>query len=287
MIREPVQINPSKGIRRYREKLIPLHAQIYVIGHARERKDQVAVEIAYDEDDPVYVISTRGEKRVSSEYWERFTIFTIVGFIISIILPWLSISGRLMDPLSIAPLTMTELNPRICFVPSIIFVISLFIGWALVIYNSLVNLRNVVDHAWSMIDIQLNRRSDLIPNLVEVLEGYSKHEEAIYSQITVLRSQTLRQEAPIGVTSLLQSVAEDYPELKAGQKFLELQQAVEETEQRIALARDYYNNQTRFYNTRLEMVPDSYMASLGGFILREYWVAESFKRAQEEINLVA
>ncbi|TFH16656.1 LemA family protein, partial [Candidatus Bathyarchaeota archaeon] len=99
---------------------------------------------------------------------------------------------------------------------------DLILGWSLVVYNSLVNLRNVVDQAWSMIDIQLKRRSDLIPNLVEILEGYRKYEEETQIQTATLRSQTLNQENPIGVTSLLQSVAEAYPELKAGRQFLEL-----------------------------------------------------------------
>ena len=283
----PVGINESRRHRLFKETLIPLHAPLYVIGQARERKDKVAVEIAYDEDEPLYVISTRGEKRVSSEYWNRFLILAVIGFIISIVFPRLSEMGRIFDPLSFAPLTLTELNPLIGFIPGVIFMVTLILGWWLVVYNSLVNLRNDVDRAWSTIDVQLNRRSDLIPNLVEIIEGYKEHEEYIQSQIATLRAQSMNPETPIGVASLIHSIAEAYPELKAGQQFLELQQALEDTEQRIALARGYYNEQTRFYNTRLEVIPDTFVAQLGGLQPRQYWEAENFQRAQETIEFVS
>jgi len=283
----PVGINESRCHRLLKETLIPLHSPLYVIGQARERTDRVAVEIAYDEDEPLYVISTRGEKRVSSEYWNQFLILAVIGFIVSLVFPRLSEMGRIYDPLSFAPLTLTELHPRIGYIPGFIFLVALLLGWVLVVYNSLVNLRNNVDQAWSTIDIQLNRRSDLIPNLVEVIEGYTEHEEYIQLQTAMLRAQAMNPETPMGVASLIQSVAEAYPELKAGQQFLELQRALEETEQRIALARGYYNEQTRFYNTRLQVIPDTYVAQLGGLQPRQYWEAENFQRAQETINFVS
>jgi len=97
----------------------------------------------------------------------------------------------------------------------------------------------------------------------------------------------MNQETPIGVTSLIQSVVEAYPELKAGQHFLELQRTLEETEQRIALARGYYNQQVRFYNTRLEVIPDMVVAKLGGLKPRSLWMSENFQRVQEKIDLVS
>ena len=283
----PMGIAESRHRRIFKETLIPLHAPLYVIGQARERTDRVAVEIAYDEEEPLYVISTRGEKRVSSEYRNRFLILVVFGILVSIIFPRLSESGRLENPYSLTPLTLTELDPRIGFLPVFIFLVVLFFGWVLVVYNSLVNLRNVVDQAWSMIDIQLRRRNDLIPNLVEVIEGYKEHEEYVQVQIAELRAQTMNPETPKGVASLIQSVAEAYPELKAGSQFIELQRVLEETEQRIALARGYYNQQTRFYNTRLEVIPDTYVAQLGGLTPRQYWESENFQRAQETIEFVS
>jgi hypothetical protein len=257
--------------RIFTETLIPLHAPLYVIGHARERQDRVAAEIAYDEEEPLFVISTRGEKQVSSVYRNQFISLFALGYIISILVPW-----------SFGASTI-----RINLFSSIIFVAALILGWLLAVYNSLVNLRNIVDQAWSMIDIQLKRRSDLIPNLVEIIEGYREYEEEIQIQITTLRGQSMNQDNLIGVSSLLQSVAESYPELKAVQQFLELQRSLEDTEQRIALARDHYNQQTRFYNTRLEVVPDMFVARLGGLKPRQYWVAENFNREPEEIDFAS
>jgi len=221
----PLGITESRHRRIFTETLIPLHSPLYVIGKARERKDRVAVEIVYDDEDPLFVISTRGEKQVSSEYRNRFLSLVVAGFLISIIFPRSLASPTMRALAGLPPITVSE--SRILFIPGIIFVVALILGWLLVVYNSLVNLRNVVDQAWSMIDVQLKRRSDLIPNLVEIIEGYKEHEEEIQLHTATLRAQTMYQEKPIAVTSLIQSVAEAYPELKAGQQFLELQRILE------------------------------------------------------------
>ena len=257
--------------RIFTETLIPLHAPIYVSGHARERKDRVEIELAYDEEEGPLVISTKGEKQVSSEYRKQFLLLVAIGYLTNIIVPW----------------GFGQLLIRNIYVSSIIFVTALFLGWLSVVYNSLVILRNVVDQAWFMIDIQLKRRSDLIPNLVEIIEGYKEHEEEIQVQTATLRAQIMYQEKPIAVTSLIQSVAESYPELKAGKQFLELQRTLEDTEQRIALSRDYYNQQTRHYNSRLEVIPDMFIARIGGFKSRKYWVAENFQRAEDKIDFAS
>ena len=217
---------------------------------------------------------------------ECILISSRAGFLISIIFPRLSADPTVRAQMGLPPY-LTAAQSRILFIPSIIFVAAVILGWLLVLYNSLVNLRNVVDHAFSMIDIQLKRRSDLIPNLVEIIEGYKEHEEEIQVQTAMLRSQTKGQEKPIPVISLIQSMAEAYPELKAGQQFLELQRTLEETEQRIALARDYYNQQTQFYNTRLEVMPDMFLARLGGLKPKKYWEAENFQRAKEKIDFAS
>jgi hypothetical protein len=261
----------SRHRRRFTETLIPLHAPLYVIGQARERQDRVAAEIAYDEEEPLFVISTRNERQVSSGYRNRFLILGALGFILSILVPSLLVESTTPIPLA----------------SGIIYVVASILGWSLVVYNSLVGLRNSVDQAWSTIDIQLKRRSDLMPNLVEIIEGYQEHEEEVQVQTATLRAQTMNQEKPMGVAPLLQSVAEAYPELKAGKQFLQLQRILEETEQRIAIARDYYNQQTRFYNTRLEVIPDMYVARLGGLKQRPLWEAENFQRAQEEIDFAS
>jgi hypothetical protein len=264
-------VSNSLDKRIFTETLIPLHAPIYVIGHARERKDRVAVELAYDNEEGPLVISTKGEKQVSSEYRNQFLLLVAIGYIINLIVPW----------------AFAQLLIRNIYFSSLIFVTALFLGWILVIYNSLVNLRNVVEQARAMIDIQLKRRSDLIPNLVEIMEGYTEFEKEIQVEVASLRAQSLNQDNPMGVADLIQSVVEAYPELKAGEQFLELQRTLEDTEHRIALSRDYYNQQTRHYNTRIEVIPDMYVARIGGFKSRKYWVAENFQRAQETIDFVS
>jgi hypothetical protein len=262
-----IDANDQKG--ETREELIPLHAPLYVIGHVRERTDMVAAEVAYDEDNPLYIISTKRENYVSNVYRNRFLLLAATGFLISIIIP------RML------------LDQAVHNIPGVVFVAALILGWFLVVYNSLAKVRNNVDQAWSLIDIQLERRTDLIPNLVELIEGYREYEEEIQTQIAKLRSQTLDQENPIRVATLIQSVVEAYPELKAGQRFLDLQRALEETEQRIALARDYYNQLTRFYNARLMVVPDVFVAKLCGLEPRLYWAGENFIQTQEEINFAS
>ena len=272
--------------RQYKETLIRLHSPLYVIGHARERQDLVLAEIAYDEKNPLYIISTKGEKKVSNEYRNQFSYLAVIGFIVSIIIPLILANSTMRTILDLPPL-LTARAVRILQIPGTVFVAALIIGWLLVVYNSLANLRNVVDEAWSMIDIQLQRRNDLIPNLVEIVEGYKEHEQEIQLQIATLRTQSMSQDNPSEVSSLIQLVAEAYPELGAGQLFLGLQRSLEDTEQRIALARDYYNQLTRFYNTRLEVVPDTYVARLGGLEPKQYWGGASFNRAQGDIDFAS
>ena len=264
--------NDKRGSTRIlTETLIPLHASLYVIGHARERQDRVAAEVTYDEDTPLFVISTQAEKQVSSKYRNQSISLFALGYILSMLVPW-----------SFGTSTI-----GVNLYSSIIFVVALILGWSLVVYNGLVNLRNIVDQAWSMIDVQLQRRSDLIPNLVKIIEGYKEFEKEVQTQITKLRAQSMNHDNPSEVSSLLRSFAEAYPELKARQQFLDLQQSLEDTEQRIALARDYYNEQTRFYNTRITVVPDMFVAKIGGFKPKQYWEIGSFQREQEEIDFVS
>ena len=144
-----------------------------------------------------------------------------------------------------------------------------------------------MDEAWSLIDIQLKRRSNLIPNLVEIVEGIQKHETKIHQELARLRSQKHldpENKQAQGVTQTLYKITEKYPELVSGEHFLSLQQSLEETEQRIALARDYYNEMTNFYNTRLDTVPDKYVAKLARLEPRKLLQAENFKRAPLEMT---
>jgi hypothetical protein len=264
----------SQHRRRFSETLIPLHSTIYVIGHAREREDIVAVEIAYDEDKPLFVISTSSEEDVSRGYGYWFYFWVFFGFIPTL---FGLVAGQSSDISS-------------WLLPVMIYLAALATGWTLVVYNSLVSLRNSVEQAWSMVDIQLNRRSDLIPKLVKIVEGYQIHEKSLLTLIATLRAQSVSgsntKSDPEGVAPVLSVAIEKNPELRAGQNFLQLQRSLEETEQRIALARDYYNELAMFYNTRLEVIPDTLVAKVAGLKRRSLMAAETFKRASVDVDLV-
>jgi LemA protein len=153
------------------------------------------------------------------------------------------------------------------------------------IYNSLVRLRNQVDNAWSQIDVQLKRRHDLIPNLVETAKGYMKHERETFEAITKARSaamgaktvsETARAEGQLGeALSKFMLVVENYPELKANQNFLSLQEELASTENRIAFARQNYNDQALFYNNKIQMFPSNLVAGIFAFVKRDFFEVET------------
>ena len=152
-----------------------------------------------------------------------------------------------------------------------------------VLYNKLIRLRNRVDEAWAQIDVQLRRRYDLIPNLVETVKGYAAHERATLEAVTAARGAAQSVNAPGASTAAigqaegaltnalrgLLAVAEAYPDLKANQSFLRLQEELKSTENKIAFARQYYNDIVTAYNTKLETFPSSIFATAGGFKPKE------------------
>lgn len=152
------------------------------------------------------------------------------------------------------------------------------------IFNSLVGLRNQVNNAWSQIDVQLKRRHDLIPNLVETAKGYMHHERETFEKITEARSQamgaksvteTARAESALtGALSKFMLVVENYPDLKANQNFLALQETLTSTENKIAFARQAYNDQVLFYNNKVQMMPSSIVAGMFNFTKRDYFEIE-------------
>ena len=149
------------------------------------------------------------------------------------------------------------------------------------IYNALVGLRNQVGNAWSQIDVQLKRRHDLIPNLVETARGYMKHERETFESITKARSQAMgarsvseasKAEGALGeALSKFMLVVENYPELKANQNFLALQEELSSTENRIAFARQNYNDQVLFFNNKIQMFPSSIIAGMFAFGKRDFF----------------
>ncbi len=150
-----------------------------------------------------------------------------------------------------------------------------------VVYNRLVKLKNRVDAAWSQIDVQLQRRFDLIPNLVETVKGYASHEKETLTQLTEARAMMAQGGGPQdkakannmleGALKSLFAVTENYPELKADRNFLMLQEELSGTESKIAFARQHYNDSVMNYNTTIETFPSNLPANMFGFKHREYF----------------
>lgn len=167
--------------------------------------------------------------------------------------------------------------------------------WGGVAYNGLVKVKNQVEAAWAQIEVQLNRRHDLIPNLVETVKGYATHEQETLERVVQARNaavaatspsaQAAAETAVSGALANVLALAEAYPDLKANAGFLDLQSQLAETEDRIAYARQYYNDSVKTYNTRIETVPTVVLARAVGYGPREYFQAEGTARGPVEVDL--
>ena len=169
-----------------------------------------------------------------------------------------------------------------------LIVVVVIAAWVVAIYNGLVVLRNRIENAWSQIDVQLKRRTDLIPNLLETVKGYAAHEKEVFTKVTEARSalmnaQGVQDQAQAnnmltGALKTLFAVAEAYPELKANQNFMMLQEELSGTESKIAYARQFYNDTVLKYDNKREKFPSNIIANLFGFKDREYFeVAEAHR----------
>ena len=174
---------------------------------------------------------------------------------------------------------------------TIVIVIIVFILLVLItIYNSLVQSRNKVKNAWSQIDVQLQRRFDLIPNLVEAVKGYMAHEQETLTKVTELRTSwanasTVAEKAELdnqlsGALKTIMAVSENYPDLKANQNFSTLQEELRSTENKISYARQFYNDSVTMYNTKLETVPTNIIASMFNFKPEELFKTDSEEARQ-------
>jgi LemA protein len=172
-------------------------------------------------------------------------------------------------------------------VVAVIVVVLLVVG--IYLFNRIVRLRNEVDTGWSNIDVQLKRRNDLIPNLVETVKGYAAHERGVFEEVTNARAAMARASTPgeagaadsiLGqALGRLFAVAEAYPDLKASQNFLQLQADLTDTEDKIAAARRYYNATVLAYNNAIQTFPALLFASAAGFGPREFFAADEGDRA--------
>jgi len=176
----------------------------------------------------------------------------------------------------------------------ILAIIAVVIVAGIGIYNGLITLRNRADNAWAQVDVQLRRRYDLIPNLVETVKGYAKHEREVFQKVTEARAQAINagtvgeqgqaENMLSGALKSLFAVAENYPDLKANQNFLMLQEELAGTEGKIAYARQFYNDTVMKFNTKQQVFPSNMIASMFGFKEKDYFEIEE-PEAKEPVKV--
>ena len=177
----------------------------------------------------------------------------------------------------------------------VLIIIALIVLWIIFVYNRLITLRNRSKEAWSDIDVQLKRRYDLIPNLVETVKGYASHERELFEKITQARTRAMgvqgmkeKAEAENVLSETLKSlfaVVENYPDLKASQNFLELQQELRDTEDKIQAARRFYNSNVRDLNIKIETFPANIVASIFSFKKMDFFeTAEAAEKEPVKVN---
>jgi LemA protein len=177
----------------------------------------------------------------------------------------------------------------------IFLVVTGLLVYAIIIYNELVRLRNDNDRAWANIDVLLKQRHDEIPNLVETVKGYMQHERQVMENVSAARASALsaitvgqKAQADLLMTGALRglfAVAENYPQLKANENFLKLQNRISELEERIADRREFFNDDVNTYNTRMRQIPDVFLANFMGLKPREMFKVSDEDRRQVEIKL--
>ena len=176
----------------------------------------------------------------------------------------------------------------------VVVVLLLFLALA---FNHLVRLRNETQAGWANIDVQLKRRNDLIPNLVEAVKGYAAHERGVFDEVTQARAAVSGASGPAataaasdaltGAVGKLFAVAENYPQLRATENFQQLQSELTDTEDKIAAARRYYNSVVQTYNTAIQSFPALLYAGVLGFRARQFFAAEEPERATPQVSTQA
>jgi hypothetical protein len=273
-------ISDSTHRRRFKETIIPLHHELYVLGHARLREDAVELEVATDENQSTFLVSTKSEESMVAKYTWWYRVLTVL---------WIAAAAGTTAWVTHLKYGLSsgdawKLFALVALGGAVVWVLS----WLWVVYNSLCDLRHRLSQAWSNVDVQLQRRSDLIPNLVNIVKGLRDHEAETQTAIAALRSQAnVRQPddgaQPVGGTMM--ALKEAYPELVSNPAFLRLQRELTDTEDLIAMARDYYNGVVKSCRERATIVPDRYLASLASVKSVPYFEAQGFERRAQKVEM--
>ena len=176
----------------------------------------------------------------------------------------------------------------------VLIIVVLLVVYVIGVYNNLVSLKNQVDDQYSQIDVELKRRFDLVPNLVETVKGYTKHEKETFKEVVEARNtyanangmgEQLKADGELTkAISKLFALAESYPELKANENFIQLQNELSEIEQKIVYARGFYNDSVLKLNNKVQMFPSNLVASIFGFKKREYFEANNSERENVKVK---
>ncbi|MFP4229088.1 MAG: LemA family protein, partial [Salinivenus sp.] len=287
------EVDDSLGRRRFKEWVIPNKDDVYVIGDADLREDAVEPEIVEDETAPMFLISSKSEETLVQKYGRQ----TLLAFVFSIVFgagaPGIFVlTGGVTAPFGVH---------YGVWMAGIALLILVLIGLAYVrtIYNGLVDLRNREDRAWAMLDVEFQRRADLIPNLAAVVQSVAAHEKEIQEEVAeAVPSESLGESASdadpkqaekalqkqSGALTRVVGLAEDYPEIKSDEHFQELMDALTHCEDRIELAKRFYNNSVERLNNRVDTVPDTYVAPLAGAETEDYLSLEDFEKTSVDVD---
>ena len=288
------EVHSSKGLREFTEYALCVGTKVFIRGRASERPEVVAAQIGHDGSAGMFIISYRGERSISvwmgwkANAWDFAGAFAAINAVVVAsagLGPVLLAYGAFLDmvfsdghPVKMFGDGLSAVGPYIplgLLIGVGLYLLAAVVGWARMVFNSMVGLRNRVAQAYSLIDVQLKRRSDLIERFVACVQGFREHEAAVQAMVTAMRAQagggSLKALAP-GILAVIES----YPEIRAQALFNDLSKQLIETEDRIALARGYHNSIATFYNTRLETIPDRYLASLVKMKPASLFEAEGF-----------
>ncbi|MEY4132826.1 MAG: hypothetical protein RL592_884, partial [Verrucomicrobiota bacterium] len=243
-------VEGSTGERSFTEYGLVIGTPLFVRGRASERPDIVAAQIKHEDKADMFFITTRKAHEVSEGKATAFVLWNVFGALLA---------GGF--GLALTAGARPEMVPVGLVIGVMLYLVALGFGWVWMVFNSITGLRNRVRQAQSLIDVQLKRRADLIPPLVACVQGFRAHEASVQTLVAALRAQAAGARTA-ALAPLLVAVTERYPEIRAQESFDELRKNLVETEDRIALARAYHANIATFYNTRLQRVPDRYVADI-------------------------
>ena len=290
-----ISVSGSNHRRKFTESAIVQDDEIYLLGSARMSAVAAEVEIAFDEDDDVFMISTKSESELVSRYTWRIWLTAFGIVVCGTLLPLVIYGAMNQDFANAASATWGWM-----ILAGIASLGLTMLMYVILVFNGLVSTQQRLLRAWSLIDIQLKRRYDLITNLVSVCQAYMQHEQETLELVSKARAgggnvsempSASEVEAGEQATQVQQVVIqrlfalkEDYPELKADQGMMDLQDSITDAEDRLAIARTFYNAATANYNTRIRRVPELWFASMFGYQRAAFYAVDSAQTKNVDVT---